>query len=39
MTLSIELMGDIRATVQAPARGPWPGRKQVAPDRARKATA
>jgi 2-keto-4-pentenoate hydratase/2-oxohepta-3-ene-1,7-dioic acid hydratase in catechol pathway len=32
VTLSIELMGDIRATVQAPARGPWPGRKQIAPD-------
>ena len=26
VTLSIELMGDIRATVQPPARGPWPGR-------------
>ena len=39
VTLSIELMGDIRATVQAPARGPWPGRKQIAPDGAQKTPA
>jgi 2-keto-4-pentenoate hydratase/2-oxohepta-3-ene-1,7-dioic acid hydratase in catechol pathway len=32
VTLSIELMGDIQATVQAADRGPWPGRKQIAPD-------
>jgi len=39
VTLSIELMGDIRATVQAPARGPWQGRKQIAPDGAQKTPA
>jgi 2-keto-4-pentenoate hydratase/2-oxohepta-3-ene-1,7-dioic acid hydratase in catechol pathway len=27
VTLSIELMGDIKATVSAPKRGPWPGLK------------
>jgi 2-keto-4-pentenoate hydratase/2-oxohepta-3-ene-1,7-dioic acid hydratase in catechol pathway len=27
VTLSIELMGDIKATVSAPKRGPWLGRK------------
>jgi len=27
VTLSVELMGEIAATVLAPARGPWPGRK------------
>jgi len=27
VTLSIELMGDIKATVTAPSRGSWPGRK------------
>ena len=37
VVLSIEQMGEIRATVQAPARGPWLGRKTIAepsPDKA-----
>ena len=30
VTLSIELMGEIRAGVKPPARGPWPGRRTLA---------
>ena len=29
VTLAIELMGEIRAPVLAPARGPWPGRRSA----------
>jgi len=29
VTLSIELMGDIKATVTAPSRGSWPGRRAL----------
>jgi 2-keto-4-pentenoate hydratase/2-oxohepta-3-ene-1,7-dioic acid hydratase in catechol pathway len=32
VTLSIELMGEIRARVLPPARGPWPGRKPAPED-------
>ncbi len=32
VTLAIELMGDIQATVAAPQRGPWPGRGPQEPE-------
>ena len=39
VTLSIELMGEIRARVLPAARGPWQGRKSITPDGAQKTTA
>ena len=39
VTLGIELMGEIRATVLPAARGPWQGRKTITPDGAQKAPA